>query len=790
MSASDHRRLIFDRPATNRNDAMPIGNGRIGAMVYAGVAADRLSLNDDRLWVGTEPPEPREDGPAVIAEARALFNEGKRKEAQLLLEERFLTDYNQPMVPAGDALFEWDRPAEWDDYELDLDLSDGIVNMAVTQDGVTATGEYLASVAEQVIAVRFAADRGTLADLRVRLECQMHSTVTADGRDIALDGTIPDEIRWDVVDSRVTEDNAITYGPEEDARHYAVRLRIADTDGDVTTDGDALVVRGATQIEVRIAMATDYRGPDPQAIALADLDAGADVSYEQLRSEHVASHRDLFDRTTITLPTPADVARTIPERLADHQAGRMDPDLLALTSDLGRYLLIASARPGSLPPHLQGIWNDQMIPPWWDNWTINANLQMNYWGAHLAGLDECVEPLVDFVHELARLGERTAKVQYGAKRGWVANHQVDGRMTTTPIGYLPQGAVENTAQYAMWPFGGVWLSLHLFEHYTFTRDRAMLARNYPVIAGAAEFLLEWLIDDPENPELLATIPSTSPENTYMYDGERIAIAKNSTMDIGLSRSLFKAVLATQDALGIGTDGDAAALREEIATALSRLPETAFAPDGRILEFDQDWPEGEHPHRHISHLFELCPGDRITPEGTPELADGAEKVLEFRGDDSTGWSLMWKSRCWARLKKGDRALDLLNELFAPMDIWEVDAGYGHGGIYPNLLMACPPFMIEANLGYIAGLAELFVQDHAGAIDLLPACPAALSSGRIDGLRLREGGILSISWSDGKIDEASIVVEQPETRTIRYNGAEFPVELVAGENRLEISVETSA
>ena len=434
-------------------------------------------------------------------------------------------------------------------------------------------------------------------------------------------------------------------------------------------------------------------------------------------------------------------------------------------SHYSRYLLIAASRVGTQPANLQGIWNEEVMPPWWSNYTININTQMNYWSAEAHGLGECHTALLDFVSDLASYGAATARIQYGLP-GWVTHHQTDFRRQTTPVGFSKPNAMRNSSKWAFWPFGGAWLSLHLHEHYLYSGDTGFLrARAYPVLKGAAEFLIGWLIDDPRNQGLLTTAPSTSPENTYIDSvGLTRAIAIGSAMDISITRAVLQAFIqVTRELIDLGDFDDALSLRAE--AALLRLPITALTPDGRITEFDADWPEAEVSHRHISQLFALAPGTEICPRDTPDLAEAARKTLERRGDGGTGWSLAWKALCWARLGQGERAYALLCGLLrlVSSDIREM-ANQG-GGIYPNLFTACPPFQIDANFGFSAALNAMIVQDHRTDVVLLPALPLALSTGQVDGLRLRGGLTLTMQWRDGQLLEARVSCSHRQTRRFR-------------------------
>lgn len=773
------RRLTYAAPAANSNEALPIGNGRLGAMISGRVDRDRISLNDDRLWAGIAPPDPISQGPQVLAQARQLFVAGERAAAQRLLEEQFTTPYNQPYLPAGTLLLDWETGAEPEQYLRDLDLGTAIAGVQITQDGQSRWGEHFVSVDDQVVVARYAADSGRLPTLHVRLDAALRHSVQVTEGDLLLTGDVPVHVRWSEVDDLATPDNTITY---DDTRPpaYAVRVRVADTDGHVQVVDHELRIDDASHLTILVAIATDHRGPTHAQLARTDLDQAARQTYTQLRERHVHRHRELFDRVQLTLPTSHAVPDYTDERLRAHHAGETDPDLLALQFDLGRYLLLASSRPGSMPANLQGVWNESVTPPWWDNYTLNINLQMNYWPAQAVGLPECAEPLRDFVEALAVHGGRTAREQYGAA-GWVAHHQVDGHLQGTPVGYLPQGPIPNSAQWALWPFGGAWLALDLLDQLDYTRDRDEAAVVVPLALGAAQFLLDWLVEDPDDPAWLATYPSTSPENTYVYRGERIALAKSSTMDIAITRALFTACLnAASSGLLIGDPDNPGHqdVLDGIRAALPRLPEPRLGADGRLLEYDDDYPEGEHPHRHISQVFDLCPGRRIHVDATPELARAADLALDARGDSGTGWSLAWKARCRARLRQPQRAYDLIHRLLTPVDSAISDIGNDGGGTYPNLLMCCPPFMIEANFGYVSALLELFVQDHAGVLELLPACPAELGTGSVSGVRLRGGARLSLSWDQGQVTAASLESDTDQQVRVQLAGRVVEVEVGAG------------
>lgn len=773
------RCLRYTRPAANFNEALPIGNGRLGAMVYGGIVDDRISLNDDRLWAGHEPPAPNPEGPDLIERSRKLFLDGERKAAQQLLEAEFTTDFPQPYLPAGTLRLRWDQQEDCTHYERTLDLATACAGYNLIQDKVTRQAEVLASYEDDVIAVRFHGTGGTLPDLEIGLDSPLRHDVSAVGQKILLTGRAPSRVRWSEVDDATTDDNRVTYD-EVLSRRFAIGVEIVCTDGQVTAGTGRLAVRDATEIVVLIALATDARSSDPGACVETDLLKAAKRPYDLLRSRHVAAYRDLYDRVSLQLAPATAGNEATDKRLGSMASGELDTDLLAMIFDYGRYLMISASRPGSMPTNLQGIWNERVDPPWWSNFTLNINQEMHYWLVGNCGLPECAEPLFDFIEALSEKGKETARVMYGA-RGWLANHMSDYRLQTTPLGRLDHRVFDESAKWALWPFGGAWLCLHLYDHYDFTRDEAFLKRALPLMRGAAEFMLDWLVDDPEQEGDLTTLPSTSPENTYRYKNDDVcALTKGSTMDIAIIRALFTRCL---DVLAVTGDNGHETFAQEVREALARLPDTPLSSDGRILEFDGDWLEAEHPHRHISHLFDLCPHNRITLEGTPDLAEAARRSLQYRGDSGTGWSLAWKARCQARLKNGGKALKHLKDLLTPVSADHFSTGHKDGGLYPNLLAACPPFNIDGNFGYVAALTEMFVQDHAGFIDILPACPAELASGEIRDFHLRGNQRISFAWQGGTVIRLSLEVKTDMTHRILVNGIEHSLTLTKGENVLD-------
>jgi alpha-L-fucosidase 2 len=476
-----------------------------------------------------------------------------------------------------------------------------------------------------------------------------------------------------------------------------------------------------------------------------------------LRDEHVADYQNLFRRSILTLPSTADL--TTDRRLAEASS---DPGLAALIYNFGRYLMISSSRPGGLPTNLQGIWNEHLQPPWSSNYTVNINTEMNYWPAETTSLSECHEPLLRYVAELAVAGRRTAADLYGA-RGWAAHHNADAWCWTAPVDGNPKRS--------KWPMARVWMCRHLWDHYAFTGDREYLRDVWPVLRGAAEFCLDWLIELPDG--TLGTAPSTSPENEYIaVDGRPASVTTSSTMDLSLIADLFDRCTQTANELNL-TDP----LIDELTSARKRIPDPQIGGRGQLQEWLEDLPEAEPHHRHTSHLIGLHPGDQITPDGTPELAAAAARTLELRGDKSTGWSLAWRISLWARLRDGAAAHRLVRELLMPAGDSDTDYVGDGSGLYPNLFCAHPPFQIDGNFGATAGIAEMLLQSHTGELELFPALPAEWPEGAITGLRARGGVRVDLEWSRSAAT-AVLTADQDTSVLVRYGDQRRQVSLRAG------------
>ncbi len=743
-------KLRYDKPAAKWTEALPIGNGRIGAMVFGGTEDERLQINESTLWGGGPHDYTNPDAHANLDKVRKLIFDGKVDEAEKLSASMMGNPkLLMPYQPFCDLLLHFNGHNQPAAYHRELYLDDAVAETTYRIGDVEFRREVFVSYPDQVLVVRITSSQPGSLSFKVAMTSPQEKTqIESVGKDILqLTGQIQ---------PRKNPPQSWTGSWDRPGTKFAAVLQVMTDGGSLSNAPSSLEVSGANAATIVFSNATSFKSyrdvtGDALASAQANLQRASKLSFRQLRQRHLDDFRQLFSRVRLRLGEDSSTAST-DERIKNF-ANNEDPSLLALYFEFGRYLLISSSRPGGQPANLQGIWNEELRPAWSSKWTTNINLEMNYWQADSGDLWETQQPLWSLIRDLRVTGADTARVHYGAK-GWVLHHNTDLWRATTPV----------DGQWGIWPTGGIWFANQMWDHYQFSADRNFLQREaYPAMKEAAQFALDSMVEVPPGKPFageLVTNPSTSPENQYLLNGKRFHLTYAPAMDIELIRELFENCRRAAELLG--TD---AAFRQELDRAVKRLPPLQIGKRGQLQEWIEDYQEVEPNHRHVSHLYALYPGDGISLKTTPEFAAAAKKSLELRGDGGTGWSSVWRVALWARLQNPEHAYANLKFLITTSTL-------------PNMFDLCPPFQIDGNLGGPAVITEMLVQSTPDEITLLPALPRQWPDGTLKGVRVRGGGKVDISWNEGKLTEFTLQSSRAKKYRVHYGNSSVEVAVKPG------------
>lgn len=766
QAASLPYKLWYNQPARAFEESLPIGNGKLGALIYGGADKDSLYLNDITLWTGT-PVNPNEGGDAYkwIPKIReALFKEDYKTADSL---QHYVQGHNSEYYqPLGLLQIKDANSGKASQYYRELSLDNSIAQVSYLRNGVKYTKEYFASHPDKLIAIKLGASQKNAINCEISLTSLIPHKVKASQQQLTMTGHVT--------------------GNEENSIHYCTILQVKHTDGKVWATDSTLHLQNVSEAIVYLVNETSYNGFDKHPVkegapyiekVTDDAWHLANFTYEEFKQRHITDYKSLFGRVNFKLDkAQCDTKRTTAEQLlayTDQQ--ERNPYLEMLYFHYGRYLLISSSRTPGVPANLQGLWAPALYSPWRGNYTTNINLEENYWPAEVANLSELVAPVDGLIKGLASTGKHNAQHFYGINKGWCAGHNTDAWAMSNPV-----GTGNESPQWSNWALGGAWLVQTLWNHYDYTQDTDYLHNTaYPLMKGAADFLLEWLIPDPHNPAQLITAPCTSPEADYINDkGYQGSTFYGGTADLAIIRELFKNTIKGAQALGIDTE-----YQQQLQSALERLRPYHIGKRGNLMEWYYDWDDQDWHHRHQSHLLGLYPFHQISVDKTPELAAASTKTLEIKGDNSTGWSTGWRINLWARLHRADKAYQILRKLltYVSPDSFN-DKTHRSGGTYPNLFDAHPPFQIDGNFGGTAGICEMLMQSDGETMYLLPALPEAWKNGEITGIKARGNYEVSLRWKNGKVNKATITCQKAGNLTINYNGKQQKLSFGKGETKI--------
>lgn len=721
--AQQKQQLVYTEPAKKWTEALPVGNGSMGAMVFAGVSQEHIQFNHETLWRGAPHDYAHSGAKDYLAEIRQLLADGKQVAAQNLAGEKFMSVPLSQMAyqPFGDLYIDFKGHESFRDYSRVLDLEKALCTTSYRVGEVKYDREVLASHPDQAIAINLTASQAKALNFELWLDA-LHEEKS-------------------VSSSKNTQTLTVKV---KDGVLNGVAILTVNTNGKIKTVGGKLLISDASQASIYLCAATNYKNfkdvsGNAEALAKGQINKIKNKDFARLKAAHQADYQALYNRFQISFGENERSGLPTDQRLVAFAEAPNDPQLIALYMQFSRYLTIASSRSGTNPGTLQGIWNDKLTPPWFSSYTTNINTEMNYWAVESTNLSECHDPLFKLIEECAETGRVVAQEHYGAK-GWVLHHNTDIWRGAAPV---------NHSNHGIWVTGAAWLSTHIWERYLYTQDQAFLKEKYPLMRDAALFFTDFLIKDPKTGYLIST-PSTSPEIGGLVAGP--------TMDHEIIRALFRIVIEASETLK--TDVEFA---QKLKEMIPQILPYQIGKHGQLQEWKEDQDDPNEHHRHVSHLWAVYPGNELNPVETPKFFDAAKQSLMYRGDNGTGWSLAWKINYWARFLDGNRAYTLVHKLLSPA---EVPGKPARGGTYPNLFDAHPPFQIDGNFGGTSGVIEMLMQSHLGSISVLPALPDALPQGQISGLRARGGFELSFKWQDGVLSQIEVLSTAGKTCTLTY------------------------